>query len=313
MPAKIVFMGTPDFSVPALRALHAHGYDIPLVVTQPDRPKGRGRKLEPTPVKRAAHELGLNVIQPESVNRDDVMEEIKQTEPDFFVVVAFGQLLREELLAVPKHGPINIHASLLPKYRGSAPIHRSILSGDRTTGITTMFMEKGMDTGDMLLKSETHIGPDDTSDTLHDRLSEMGGNLVIKTIEGLLNNTVSPEKQNDAEATYAPMLSKKEGEIDWKRPAGDLDCFVRGMTPWPGAYTFINTKRLKVFKVKPMDKSSNDTPGTVLESSPGELYIATGNGVLSILEIQGASGKRMGIADFLRGFPVDKGLVIGGE
>lgn len=313
MTLSVVFMGTPDFSVPALRALHSSGYSIPLVITQPDRPKGRGRKLEPTPVKQVALELGLRVIQPESVNSKEVVDEIKGLEPDFFVVVAFGQLLRSDLLEIPKYGPVNIHGSLLPKYRGSAPIQRSILNGDTVTGITTMFMEKGMDTGDMLMKSETEITRDDTSQTLHDRLSEIGGNLILSTIAGIVDGTVIPEKQNDEEATYAAMLSKKEGLVDWSRPASELDCFVRGMTPWPGAYTFIGGKRLKLFKVSPNDTDSTLEPGTVLSSKPDELLIATGKGSLSVVEIQGSSGKRLTIADFLRGFHVPEGELLSSE
>lgn len=313
MKTKIVFMGTPDFSVPALKALHNEGHDIPLVITQPDRPSGRGRKMIPTPVKRAALEIGSKVIQPDAINNDEVLAEIKKIQPDFFVVVAFGQFLSEQLLAIPKYGPINIHASLLPKYRGSAPIHRAIVKGETKTGIATMFMDKGMDTGDILLMAEEKIQPDDTAENLHDRLADLGAELILKTIDDFLDNTITRTPQIASEATYAPMLSKKEGLIDWGKPAKALDCFIRGMTPWPGAYTFVDNKRLKVFRVKRIEQVTDKSPGTVLESRSDELFIATGDGVLSILEIQGASGKRLKVADFLRGFTIENGTVIGSQ
>ncbi len=306
MTTKIIFMGTPDFSVNALKALHDKGYDIPLVITQPDKPKGRGKKLVPTPVKKAALECGCRVIQPLSVNDDDVIAEIKSIEPDFFVVVAFGQFLSMKLLDIPRFAPINIHASLLPGYRGAAPIHRSILNGDTKTGVTTMFMDKGMDTGDILDRSETEITKNDTAETLHDRLAEMGAELIITTIENFLGSTVNRSPQDSQKASTAPMLKKQEGRIDWSRPAEELDCFVRGMTPWPGAFTFLNEKRLKIFRIKETNIDSDKAPGTIIDSPQNELHVATGSKVVSIIEIQGASGKKLAAADFLRGFKINE-------
>ncbi len=307
MAIKIVFMGTPDFAVPALKALYNKGYEIPLVVTQPDKPKGRGKKLIPTPVKSAALEIGCKVIQPPSINEADVIEEIESVSADIFVVVAFGQFLSERLLAIPTYAPINIHASLLPEYRGSAPIHRAILNGKTLTGVTTMFMDKGMDTGDILLRAETEITKDDTAETLHDRLASIGAELVVETVECFRHNSIARTPQNRAKATHAPMLCKKEGLINWEKSSHELDCFVRGMTPWPGAYTFLNDKRLKVFILKEIDMKTDKKPGTIIDSKPDELLVATGSGVVSILEIQGASGKRLKAADFLRGFKLKTG------
>lgn len=300
-------MGTPDFSVPALKALFNQGYDIPLVLTQPDKPKGRGKKMIPTPVKKAAMEINCKVLQPVSLNDKDIIAEIKSLQPDIFVVVAFGQFLSKELLEIPKFAPINIHASLLPKYRGSAPIHRAILNGETQTGVTTMFMDKGMDTGDILDYAAIEITKDDTAESLHDRLADMGAELIIKTIESFKNNTITRTPQDKSKATSAPMLNKKEGLINWGKSSEELDCFVRGMTPWPGAYTFLNDKRLKIFRVKETDIKTDSRPGTIINGKPDELLVATGSCVISILEIQGASGKRLPVADFLRGFKINPG------
>lgn len=307
MTTKIIFMGTPDFSVPALKALFNKGYEIPLVLTQPDKPKGRGKKMIPTPVKKAALNMDIKVLQPHSLNDKAIVGEIKKLNPDIFVVVAFGQFLSEELLAIPKFAPINIHASLLPKYRGSAPIHRAILNGENETGITTMFMDKGMDTGDILDYSVTKITKEDTAETLHDRLAGMGAELIIKTIESFNDNTFTRTPQDKKKATLAPMLNKKEGQIDWGKSSGELDCFVRGMTPWPGAYTFLNDRRLKIFRIEETDQKTDIRPGTIVKGKKDELLVATGSGVISILEIQGASGKRLPVADFLRGFKINPG------
>lgn len=307
MTVSIVFMGTPEFAVPPLLAIHKAGYSIPLVVSQPDRPKGRGRKLEETPVKRTARDLGLSVIQPQKINSDDTISMIEALKPDFFVVVAFGQIIGEHLLSVPKSAPINIHASLLPAYRGAAPIQRAILGGEPVTGITTMRMDRGMDSGDMLLTQTMGILEDDTSETLGNRLSRLGADLIIQTLEDYVAGRITPIPQNHEKATYAPMLNKQEGRINWQHPAKQLDCFVRGMTPWPGAFTFLGDKRFRVIKSISLDIDGNDPPGTVLESTPGTLVIQAGSGAMSVREIQGESGKRLSIGDFLRGFPVPKG------
>jgi methionyl-tRNA formyltransferase len=307
MTISIVFMGTPDFAVPPLQALHRAGYSIPLVISQPDRPQGRGRKLVHPPVKKAALDLGLTVVQPQRINGSDIIPMIEAVKPDFFVVVAFGQIISEKILGIPRLAPINIHASLLPAYRGAAPIQRSIICGEEVTGITTMLMDKGMDTGDMLLSESVKILDDDTSETLSFRLSRLGADLILRTIDGFVNGRIKPVPQDHTLATYAPMLSKNEGLLDWSRPSKELDWAIRGMTPWPGAYTYLGDKRFRIIKAVPLDVSGDGFPGTVLESKPDILIVKTGTGALSIHEIQGDSGKRLSIADFLRGFTINKG------
>jgi len=300
-------MGTPDFAVPTLQALYQAGYSLPLVVTQPDRPKGRGRKTVPTSVKATAQKLGLSVAQPPSVRTADFVSRLQALEPDFFVVAAMGQILSQELLDIPKMGPINVHASLLPKYRGAAPIQWALINGDKETGITTMLMNAGMDTGDILLTARTNISGEDTAQSLHDRLSNMGAELLIETLNRLIANTLSPIPQDDSQATKAPMLKKADGRIDWHQPAAALDCFIRGMTPWPGAFTFMGDRRLKIFAAKPAPLAVEAPPGTVVSSFTGELRVATGDQALSILELQEASGKRLPIRDYLIGKQVAAG------
>lgn len=307
---RIVFMGTPEFSVPALKALNESGHEVVMVVTQPDRKKGRGQKMVPPPVKETALEFGNPVVQPESVKTDAFREMLAELAPDYFVVVAYGHILSKALLDVPKLGAINIHASLLPHYRGAAPIQWAIIRGEKETGITTMLMDPGMDTGDMLLAESLPILADDTAATLHDRLKELGGGLILKTLDGLTSGSVTPQKQDHSAATYSPMLKKAHGRLDWKETAEKLNDFIRGMSPWPGAFTFISGKRLKIFKAKPLSQATTDAPGTILDGFPDEIRIATAQGVLSILEIQGASGKRMPVKEFLRGFKVIPGEVL---
>lgn len=307
---KIIFMGTPDFAVPALKALHAHKSDIALVITQPDRPQGRGRKVMPPPVKNAAVQMGYHVVQPASIKTDDFEDLVNKQKPDIIIAVAFGHILPKNILAVPNLATVNLHASLLPKYRGSAPIHWAIIRGEKETGVTTMLMDEGMDTGDILMSSKLVITPDDTAGTLHDRLAYLGADLLIKTLDLIENGKLTSTPQDHDQATYAPLLKKEDGHIDWKMPAAGLDPFIRGMTPWPGAFTFHESKRLKIFKTKPLSVDINEPPGTVIKGFPDELRVATGKGVLSIMEIQGASGKRLLIKDFLRGYSILPGDVL---
>jgi len=305
--ARIIFMGTPDFAVPALKALHKNEENVVLVVTQPDRPKGRGRILSPPPVKKAAINFGYTVVQPPVIRSTEFSNILAKHEPDFTVVVAFGHILRKNILDIPKIATINIHASLLPKYRGPAPIQWAVINGDTQTGVTTMLMDEGMDTGDILLSSELERGPDDTSETLHDRLADFGADLLIQTLNAFKTGNILPIKQDHNQATYAPLLKKNDGRINWEKPANDLDAFIRGMTPWPGAFTFHGGKRLKIFRAKVISADTTGTPGTILKGFPDELWVATGKGVLSILEIQEASGKRLLIKDFLRGYDLSPG------
>ena len=308
--AGIIFMGTPEFAVPALKALHKNDQDIALVVTQPDRPKGRGRKLTPSPVKETATNLGYPVIQPASVRTAEFMSCIEKYTPDFIVVVAFGHIIPKNILTIPKIATINVHASLLPKYRGPAPIQWAIINEEKETGVTTMLMDEGLDTGDILLSSKLEITPDDTSDTLHGRLADLGSDLLIQTLNAYETGDINPIPQDHAQATYAPMLKKNDGRMNWKLPAESLEAFIRGMTPWPGAFSFHEQKRLKFFKAKAIVMNTEASPGTVIKSFPDELWISTGKGVLSIMELQGESGKRLLIKDFLRGYKLPPGTLL---
>ncbi len=304
---NLIFMGTPDFAVPSLKALDKSRHKITLVITQPDRPKGRGRKIIPTPVKSAALELGYDVLQPESLDDKDFFKNLQYVTPDFFIVVAFGHILNKEMLALPGTGSINLHASLLPKYRGSAPIQRALINGETETGVTTMLLNEGMDTGDILLSKIIKIARDDTSASLHDKLSLLGADLILETLDSYSKNSISCKAQDDFCCTYAPMLKKSDGRIDWKKSAMDICCLIRGVTPWPGAFTFHNEIRLKILASEPIAEEIKISPGTVTDSFPGELQISTGQGILSILEIQGPSGKKLLIKDFLRGYKIQPG------
>jgi len=294
-------MGTPEFAVPALKKLHGDGQEIVLAVTQPDRPRGRGRQVSATPVKKAAIELNLPVYQPESIRTVEFIRLVQSQQPDVMVVVAFGQILPKSLLSVPPFGSINIHASLLPKYRGPAPIQWAIINEEKQTGVTTMFMDEGLDTGDILLFEKTDIFPDDTAASLYDRLAELGAALLSKTLREIHTGNLQPVRQDHQQATYAPLLKKSDGQIDWTRPAHSLDAFIRGMSPWPGAFTFYAGRRLKIFRAVPARTDVREAPGTVILGFPDELRVMTGEGALSILDIQGASGKRLPIRDFLQG------------
>ena len=302
-------MGTPQFAVPTLNALHESRHEVVKVVTQPDRPKGRGRKITPSPVKKRALELVYPVYQPESIKSEKAYQLLSGLKPDVFVVVAFGRIIPKDLLLLPKQCAVNLHASLLPQYRGPAPIQWAIINGENETGVTTMCMDEGMDTGDIFLRSKVAIASSDTSATLHDRLSTAGARLMIETLDGLADGSIKPMPQNSSQASYAPLLSKKDGHIDWNLPAQKLANRIRGLTPWPGAFTFCGNMRLKVLKAGHVDMDTDQLPGTVLESFPGELRIATGQGALLIQEIQGISGKCLDAKDFLCGCSIEPGTV----
>ena len=307
---KIIFVGTPQFSVPALIALHENNYDVALVVTAPDRPRGRGRKVAPSAVKRASLDLGYQVSQPASIRTEKFAGMIEGLKPDFLAVIAFGRIFSENLLALPRIATINIHASLLPKYRGPAPIQWAIINGETETGVCSQLMEKELDVGDILLSTKETIHPDDTSGTLHDRLAVKGANILIDTLKAFEDNRIQPKPQNHSLATYAPMLSKDDGLINWNKSAESLENFIRGVTPWPGAYTFLGDKRLKIFKSRPLRTEITEYPGTVLRGFADELRVATAKGALCVEEIQGDSGKRLRIKDFLRGNRIPPGSVL---
>ncbi len=305
--SRIIFMGTPVFSVPALHALaKEENFDIALVVTQPDRPKGRGKKLTPSPVKRAAQELGIKVFQPEKLNTPEGIDRLTQLKPDYFVVVAFGQILSQAILDIPKVYPINIHASLLPKYRGAAPIQAAVMNMDEESGITTMVMARGMDTGDMLLKATTAIGPEETAQDLHDRLSGIGGALIVETIGQINAGTSEPEPQDNDQATYVSMLKKADGLIDWSRSEKAVCAHINAMTPWPGAFTNLAGKRLKIFKAVPGELPiENHEPGEILQCDSTGIHVAAGENSVAILELMGSSGKRLAADAFLRGHSIE--------
>jgi methionyl-tRNA formyltransferase len=306
----VVFMGTPDFAVPSLKALCKSRHRVRLVVTQPDRPKGRGRKVIAPPVKIAADQMGCPVVQPVSVKTDEFVQRLEKIAPDLLVVAAYGHILKPRILDIPKRGPINVHASLLPKYRGAAPIQWAIINGENKTGVTIMQMAAGMDTGDILMMGEETIFPDDTAATLHDRLAAMGADLLLQTLDAVSEDRLTPTPQDDSQASYAPMLKKSDGHIPWQRSASRLDAFIRGMNPWPGAFTFHGDTRLKIYKASPASLDRDVPPGTVVEGFADELRVAAGRGALSIQEIQIASGKRMGIRDFLLGYALPPGTLL---
>ena len=308
-PLKIIFMGTPDFAVPCLKALGECNCSVDLVITRPDRPQGRGRRMQSPPVKQTADALGYPVLQPDAVNTDDFYDALAARRPDLFVVVAFGHILQKRILDIPLFGSINMHASLLPAYRGPAPIQWAIINGETETGVTSMLMDKGLDTGEVLLSEKTPIMTDDTAGTLHDRLSELAARVLVNTIDAIASGTVRPATQNHALATYAPMLKKSDGHIDWTRPAEHIESFIRGMTPWPGAFTFLDSKRLKVFSAAVCPATENRLPGTVIRCFDDELRVACGRDALCITEIQADSGRRMNIEAFLKGQPIAPGTL----
>lgn len=318
-------MGTPDFALESLKALYEAKYDIIGVVTNIDKPKGRGMKMVASPVKEYAIEKNLQVYQPIKVrNNPEFLEEVKKLNPDLICVVAYGKILPQELLDIPKYGCVNVHGSLLPEYRGAAPIQWAVLNGDKKTGVTTMFMNAGMDTGDMILKEEVEIGEDETTGELWDRLKTIGANLLIKTVKEIENGTATRTKQPE-EGTMAPMLSKEMAKIDWKnKTANDIKNLVRGLNPIMGAYTFWDGKKIKFWKVQTLTENellekfqeleeykyhlNKMQAGTVLFSDDKKgLFIKANGGILQVLEIQGENSKRMAVGDFLRGNPVGVG------
>ena len=296
---NIVFMGTPDFAEESLRALVGAGYNVTAVFTKPDMPVGRKHILTPPEVKVAAEELGIEVYQPNSLKNDESYQILKELNPDLIVVVAYGKLLPKNILDLPKYGCINVHASLLPKYRGASPIQWSIVCGEEETGVSTMLLDEGMDTGDILLSSAVKIGERETAEELWNRLMVLGGELLVKTVEGLENGSIEPIPQNEAEATYATIIKKTDGMIDWSKSAFEIDCKIRGLHAWPVAYTKTDNKMLKIFFAEIIN-DVKEPFGKVL-SGDKELVVACGEGALKITELQLEGSKRMKTEDFLRG------------
>ncbi|MDH3256158.1 MAG: methionyl-tRNA formyltransferase [Nitrospinota bacterium] len=304
---NLVFMGTPDFAVPTLRTLHTSRHSVLGVVTQPDRPQGRGQEMQSSPVKRYALENGIKVYQPEKASAPEFVAECAALKPDLIVVIAYGQILRENLLSLPRHFCMNVHASLLPKYRGAAPINWAIINGDKETGVTTMKMDAGMDTGDILLMKKVAIEQDDTAQHLHDKLSEAGGALVLETIDQLEKGELKFIPQKDAEATYASKLKKEDGCLHWDQEAESIRNRVRGLEPWPGAFGFLNGKRLRFCKVETGPGAKEDAPGVVMRVSDYGIEIGTLKDRIIVTEIQPEGKKRMTVKSYLQGHAVKTG------
>ncbi|SER05130.1 methionyl-tRNA formyltransferase [Gracilibacillus ureilyticus] len=297
---NIIFMGTPDFAVPVLEKLIEDEYHIQLVVTQPDRPKGRKKVLTPPPVKRAAEKHGLPVFQPEKIKDD--YEKINQLQPDLIVTAAFGQILPGGLLDIPKFGCVNVHASLLPSLRGGAPIHYSILQGHEKTGVTIMYMAEKLDAGDIISQAETDILDEDDVASLHDKLSVIGAELLSETLPALFNGKIEPVKQNEDLATYAPNIRREEEEIDWRRTQQDVYNHIRGLHPWPVAFTRWQGKNMKIWRAEKYNKTTEHQPGVIIDITDDGLIVATGDNLsVKILELQPAGKKKMSVSDFLRG------------
>ena len=305
-------MGTPDFAVPSLRALLENGYEVVGVFCQPDRPKGRGHKLAACPVKELAQSAGIPVFQPERIKREEGVAMLKSCAPDLCVTAAFGQLLSQEILDIPPLGTINVHSSLLPRHRGSAPINWSVIKGDQVTGVTTMFTDKGMDTGDILLMRETPIGPRENAGELSDRLAVMGAELLIETLRALTAGTLRRIPQDHSAATYEPKMDKELGRIDWSKPAQELDWLVRGTTPWPGAFTTLGDQTIKVFELTALDGAASGAPGEIIAADARQgLVVSCGDHDVVLAQIQMPGAKRMNAKDYLRGHTMETGVCLG--
>ena len=308
---KVIFMGTPDFSVGTLEALIEAGHEVALVVTQPDKPKGRGGKMQYTPVKEVAVAHNIPVYQPKRIREPECIEELRKYNADIMVVIAFGQILPKEILEMTPYGCVNVHASLLPSYRGAAPIQWAVINGEKVSGVTTMQMNEGLDTGDMLLKVEIPLDEKETGGSLHDKLAEAGARLCVETLDALKAGTVTPEKQGDSPTAYAKMLDKHMGKIDWKMSAKEIERMIRGLNPWPSAYTRWNEndKGMKIWEAEVAEGQTDKAAGTVEVAKDG-FFVQTGDGLLKITALQIPGKKRMDAAAFLRGYQMETGTVL---
>lgn len=308
---KIVFMGTPEFAVPGLEAL-IENFTVEAVLTQPDKARGRGKKITFSPIKEVAVKHNIEVLQPNSLRKErEVIDRIKEIEPDFIIVVAYGQILTKEVLDIPKYACINLHASLLPKFRGAAPINWAIINGEKKSGNTTMHMDVGLDTGDMLLKQEVEIKEDMTYGELHDILMENGAQLLVDTINGIVDETIKPEKQNHEESCYASKLDKKMACIDWNKSSKEIHDFVRGLNPWPVAYTYYGDKVMKIYETKSLDKDVTEEPGTITKVNAEGIEIACGTGALLINKIQFPGKKALEVKEYLKGNSIEEKTLLG--
>lgn len=303
-------MGTPDFAVASLEEIIRAGHEVVLAVTQPDKPKGRGKALAFPPVKECAVSHGIEVFQPRRIKDDANVEYLKKYKPDIIIVAAFGQILPKSILDLPKYGCVNVHASLLPKYRGAAPIQWAVINGDEVTGVTTMRMDVGLDTGDMIAKREVRIAEDETGGSLFDKLAETGAKLCVETMEMLEKGTAVFTPQNNEESTHTRMITKELGNIDWTKSAVEIERLIRGLNPWPSAYTHLDEKTFKIWKAEVSDETGDYAPGCIVRVAKNELLVQTGEGMLSLKEVQLQGKKRMDIGSFLRGYPVEEGTFL---
>lgn len=312
---RVIFMGTPDFSVGTLEALTEAGHEIVLAVTQPDKPKGRGKSMQFPPVKEAAIAHGIEVYQPVRVREQSCIDHLRKYEADIIVVVAFGQILPKEILDMPRYGCVNVHASLLPKYRGAAPIQWAVINGEQVSGVTTMRMDEGLDTGDMILKEEVVLEPEETGGSLFDRLAQTGADLCIRTLTAIENGTATYTPQDHEKATHTTMIRKQLGEIVWEKPALELERLIRGLNPWPSAYTHLNGKTLKIWKAAVVEQAQSKQvePGSIVEVTKDSILVQTGQGLLKLVEVQLEGKKRMTTDAFLRGFSIEAGAKLGKE
>jgi methionyl-tRNA formyltransferase len=305
---RIVFMGTPEFAVPSLEALLKSDDSVVGIVTQPDRPRGRGQRLSPSPVKVIAQREQIPLLQPTKMKDPAFLAELSSWKPDLIAVAAFGRILPPAILSLPPRGCINVHGSLLPKYRGAGPIQWALINGETETGITTMLMDEGMDTGAMLLQAKINIGPEDTAGSLSSRLAELGGRLLVETLSQVKAGTLTPLPQDHSQATLAPLLKKEDGVIDWSLPAISIANRIRGLTPWPGAFTFLGADRWTIYRAVAIDEAATPSPGQITALTKDAIHVATGSGVLAIHELQAANGRRMPVAQYLTGHPLQTGM-----
>lgn len=308
---RVIFMGTPDFSVGTLEAIIHAGHEVVLAVTQPDKPKGRGKEVQFPPVKETALKHGIPVFQPRKVREKECIEELAKYKADVMVVIAFGQILPKEILEMTSYGCINVHASLLPKYRGAAPIQWSIIEGEKVTGVTTMQMDEGLDTGDMIFKTEIVMDEKETGGSLHDKLADAGAKLCVDTLKALEDGTASFEQQGESPTEYAKMLDKKLGLIDWSSSAVRIERLIRGLNPWPSAYTVWDGKTMKIWEARISDQNSGKEPGTVVAVEKEAFFVQTGEGQICIKELQIPGKKRMDAGAFLRGYKIETGTRLG--
>ena len=307
---KVIFMGTPDFSVNTLEEIIKAGHEVVLVVSQPDKAVGRSKALKYTPVKECALAHGIEVYQPEKIRREECVEYLRQFNADIFIVEAFGQIIPKEILDMPRYGCVNVHASLLPKYRGAAPIQWAVLNGEKVSGVTIMRMDEGIDTGDMIMKEEVVLAEDETCGSLFDRLAEVGAKLCVKAMKAIEDGTAVYTPQDHSQATQTGKIQKEMGSIDWSKDAEEIERLIRGLNPWPSAYTRLDDKNLKIWRAKVVSHEVKAAPGCILKVTKNDMEVQTGNGVLALLEVQLEGKKRMTIDAFLRGYEVEEGTFL---